>query len=111
MFLILLPILIFIHQAFAICSGFEVGIGNLVNLGSGINRCSSHHFLLLFTRNEMSIGNVYNSTCGVIDGLTTDLNPCTESIFGCSPTVVFDAYTNTFSGHGYVNFNVHVCYV
>ncbi|KAJ7892902.1 hypothetical protein B0H14DRAFT_960933 [Mycena olivaceomarginata] len=66
----------------AICPGFNFAIGNVIPQGNGINRW-----------------NVYDDSCNVVDGLTTNQNPCTEGIFGCSPPpVIFNRYTNTFSG-------------
>ncbi|KAF7326980.1 hypothetical protein MSAN_00495400 [Mycena sanguinolenta] len=66
----------------AICPGFNYGIGNVISEGNGINRW-----------------NVYDDSCNVVDGLTTNQNPCDEGIFGCSgPPVIFDQYTNSFNG-------------
>ncbi|KAJ6548833.1 hypothetical protein B0H19DRAFT_952868 [Mycena capillaripes] len=66
----------------AICPGFNFGIGNVIPEGNGVNRW-----------------NVYDDSCNVVDGLTTNQNPCTEGIFGCSPPpIIFDRYTNSFSG-------------
>ncbi|KAH6914742.1 hypothetical protein BKA70DRAFT_1256952 [Coprinopsis sp. MPI-PUGE-AT-0042] len=68
--------------AAAICPGFNFGIGNQQVLGNGISRWT-----------------VYNSGCAAVDGLTTNQNPCTQGIFGCSPPpIIFNRYTNTFSG-------------
>lgn len=51
------------------------------------------------TDTHMLEGNVYNDECAVVDGLTTNLNPCTVGTFGCSPPpIIFNEYTNTFSG-------------
>ncbi|KAJ7636511.1 hypothetical protein FB45DRAFT_828757 [Roridomyces roridus] len=69
-------------SANAICPGFNFGIGNQMSLGSGINRWD-----------------VYDDSCNVVDGLTTNQNPCDEGIFGCSPPpVIFNRYTSTFTG-------------
>ncbi|KAF8187546.1 hypothetical protein K438DRAFT_1595001 [Mycena galopus ATCC 62051] len=66
----------------AICPGFNYAIGNVIPEGNGINRW-----------------NVYDDSCNVVDGLTTNQNPCTEGIFGCSPPpVIFDQYTSSFTG-------------
>lgn len=74
-----------IGQAMAICPGFNFGIGNQQNLGNGISRWT-----------------VYDDSCNAVDGLTTTGNPCTEGIFGCSPPpIIFDEYTNTFTGLRY----------
>lgn len=44
-------------------------------------------------------GDVYNNTCNVVDGLTTNINPCTQGIFACSPPpIIFHGYTNTLTG-------------
>lgn len=49
-------------------------------------------------------GLVYDDSCNQVDGLTTNQNPCTEGIFGCSPPpIIFDQYTNTFTGLVYVH--------
>ncbi|KAJ7153304.1 hypothetical protein C8R46DRAFT_912582 [Mycena filopes] len=66
----------------AICPGFNYGIGNVIGEGNGINRW-----------------NVYDDSCNVVDGLTTNENPCTTHIFGCSPPpIIFNRYTNSFNG-------------
>ncbi|KAF7378412.1 hypothetical protein MSAN_00267800 [Mycena sanguinolenta] len=66
----------------AICPGFNYAIGNVIPEGNGVNRW-----------------NVYDDSCNVVDGLTTTQNPCTEGIFGCSPPpIIFDQYTNSFTG-------------
>ncbi|KAJ7817407.1 hypothetical protein B0H13DRAFT_1662722 [Mycena leptocephala] len=66
----------------AICPGFNFAIGNVIREGNGVNRW-----------------NVYDDSCNVVDGLNTNQNPCTEGIFGCSPPpIIFDRYTNSFSG-------------
>ncbi|KAL5115789.1 hypothetical protein ACEQ8H_006284 [Pleosporales sp. CAS-2024a] len=68
--------------ASAICPGFNFGIGNVQNLGNGINKWS-----------------VYDDSCKVVDSLTTNQNPCTSGMFGCSPAPIhFTSYKNTFSG-------------
>ncbi|KAF8187898.1 hypothetical protein K438DRAFT_1594834 [Mycena galopus ATCC 62051] len=69
----------------AICPGFNYAIGNVIPEGNDVNRW-----------------NVYDDSCNVVDGLTTNQNPCTEGIFGCSPPpVIFDQYTNSFTGLRY----------
>ena len=51
----------------------------------------------------LTLGNVYDNGCNVVDGLTTNQNPCTQGIFGCSPApIIFNRYTNTFTGTPYV---------
>ncbi|KAJ7099832.1 hypothetical protein C8R44DRAFT_810371 [Mycena epipterygia] len=79
---------VFISLAFkvgAICPGFNFAIGNVIRQGNGINRW-----------------NVYDDGCHVVDGLTTNQNPCTEGIFGCSPPpIIFNEYTNSFTGLRY----------
>ncbi|KAJ7479105.1 hypothetical protein FB451DRAFT_1131297 [Mycena latifolia] len=63
----------------AICPGFNFGIGN-----------------------QMDLGNVYDDRCNQVDGLTTNQNPCTQGIFGCSPPpIIFNEYTSTFTGLKY----------
>ncbi|KDR70437.1 hypothetical protein GALMADRAFT_76112 [Galerina marginata CBS 339.88] len=65
----------------AICGGFNFGIGNVRSLGGGVNRWD-----------------VFDDGCNVVDGLTTNQNPCSEGIFGCSPPpIIFNQYTNTFT--------------
>ncbi|EAU88932.1 hypothetical protein CC1G_10578 [Coprinopsis cinerea okayama7 len=72
----------FIASASAICPGFNYGVGNVRSLGNGFNRWD-----------------VYNSACEVVDGLTTNLNPCDTSTFGCTPPPIkFNRYTNSFDG-------------
>ncbi|KAF9256223.1 hypothetical protein L218DRAFT_911569 [Marasmius fiardii PR-910] len=74
-----------IGQVVAICPGFNYGIGNVQSLGGGVNRWT-----------------VYTDDCRAVDGLTTNQNPCTEGIFGCSPPpIIFNEYTNTFTGLRY----------
>ncbi|EAU89930.1 hypothetical protein CC1G_08412 [Coprinopsis cinerea okayama7 len=76
---VLLPM---ISSAIAICPGFNFGVGNVIPLGNGVNRW-----------------NVYNSNCDVVDGLTTNQNPCTSGTFGCTPPpILFNRYTNSFTG-------------
>ncbi|OAL56966.1 hypothetical protein IQ07DRAFT_582246 [Pyrenochaeta sp. DS3sAY3a] len=66
----------------AICPGFNYGIGNVQNLGNGINRWT-----------------IYDSGCRAVDSLTTNKNPCDSGTFGCSPPpIIFNRYTNTFTG-------------
>lgn len=68
--------------AAAICPGFNYGIGNQQILGNGVSRWT-----------------VYTANCDAVDGLTTNGNPCTKGIFGCSPApIIFNRYTNSFSG-------------
>ncbi|KAF2096501.1 hypothetical protein NA57DRAFT_58412 [Rhizodiscina lignyota] len=68
--------------AAAICPGFNYAIGNVVPEGNGVNRW-----------------NVYDDSCNVVDGLTTNRNPCEQGTFGCSPPpVLFNQYTNSFTG-------------
>ncbi|KAI0653514.1 hypothetical protein C8Q70DRAFT_927606 [Cubamyces menziesii] len=65
-----------------ICPGFNYAIGNQIVIGDGISRW-----------------NVYDHSCNAIDGLITEENPCDAGIFGCSPPpIIFDRYTNSFSG-------------
>ncbi|KAF9256641.1 hypothetical protein L218DRAFT_881271 [Marasmius fiardii PR-910] len=74
-----------IGQVMAICPGFNFGIGNLQDLGGGVNRWT-----------------VYDDNCIVVDGLVTSLNPCTQGIFGCSPPpLLFNEYTSTWTGLRY----------
>ncbi|KAJ7933349.1 hypothetical protein B0H13DRAFT_2507001, partial [Mycena leptocephala] len=71
--------------AHAICPGFNFAIGNVISLGEDVNRW-----------------NVYDSSCIVVDGLTTTKNPCTQGIFGCSPApIFFDHYTSSVTGLNY----------
>ncbi|KAJ6536932.1 hypothetical protein B0H19DRAFT_962767 [Mycena capillaripes] len=68
----------------AICPGFNFGIGNAIPQG------------------DVTRWKVYDDNCNVVDGTTTNQNPCTTGIFGCSgPPVIFDEYTSTFSGLQY----------
>ncbi|KAF9487588.1 hypothetical protein BDN71DRAFT_1360905, partial [Pleurotus eryngii] len=89
----------FVGTTVAICPGFNFGIGNLRVLGGGVNRCApptllSMAMLLLTFLHARG----YN-TCNVVDGLTTNINPCTQGIFACSPPpVIFNGYTNTLTG-------------
>ncbi|KAK7695045.1 hypothetical protein QCA50_002233 [Cerrena zonata] len=70
-----------VSNAVAICPGFNYGIGNVRSLGNGINRWD-----------------VYDDACNVVDGLTTNQNPCTQGIFSCTPApITFNGYTNTFT--------------
>ncbi|TFK68304.1 hypothetical protein BDN72DRAFT_898253 [Pluteus cervinus] len=78
----LLPLLALADVALSICPGFNYGIGNVQALGGGVNRWT-----------------IYDDTCSPVDSLTTNENPCTAGIFGCSPPpIIFNRYTNTFSG-------------
>jgi hypothetical protein len=68
--------------ASAICPGYNFGIGFQQQLGGGTNRWT-----------------VYDANCKAVDSLTTNKNPCDSRIFGCSPPpVIFNRYTNTFTG-------------
>jgi hypothetical protein len=92
------------YQAAAICPGFNYGIGNVQNLGNGVNRCKI--FLIRAFKNDWRlirryffVGSVYDDNCNQVDGLTTTKNPCTQGIFGCtSSPITFNRYTSTFSG-------------
>lgn len=54
------------------------------------------------------IGSVYDDSCNAVDGLLTNGNPCTDGIFGCSPPpILFDEYTNTFTGLRLVLESIH----
>ncbi|KIM47336.1 hypothetical protein M413DRAFT_16615 [Hebeloma cylindrosporum] len=76
-----LPLLL-VSSTLAICPGFNYGIGNVQSLGGG--------------------GTFYDDSCNVVDGLTTNNNPCNEGIFACSPPpIIFDEYTNSFTGLRY----------
>ncbi|KAJ7226987.1 hypothetical protein GGX14DRAFT_347968 [Mycena pura] len=103
----LIPLVVLIGisiTAHAVCPGFNSAIGNVIRLAEGVNRW-----------------NVYNSSCFVVDGLTTTMNPCTQGIFGCSPApIFFDQYTNAAAGLKYAcqrdpnsdlcgNDNISVC--
>ncbi|KAH6867445.1 hypothetical protein BKA70DRAFT_1494279 [Coprinopsis sp. MPI-PUGE-AT-0042] len=81
-FLTLLIVPLAASFAVAICPGFNYGIGNQQDLGNGVSRWT-----------------VYDTSCAAKDSLTTNLNPCTQGIFGCSPPpIIFNRYTNTFTG-------------
>ncbi len=90
----------------AICLGFNYGIGNVQPLGNGINRCklSSTQWYFVLAQNHLSAGNVYNDSCNIQDGLTTNQNLCTQpsGIFSCATcpddTITFVGYKNTFTG-------------
>jgi hypothetical protein len=90
------------YQAAAICPGFNYGIGNVQNLGNGVNRCKLFLIKLCKTLTVMAyffVGSVYDDSCNQVDGLTTTGNPCTQGIFGCTPPpITFNRYTSTFSG-------------
>ncbi|KAF7796576.1 hypothetical protein EIP86_007757 [Pleurotus ostreatoroseus] len=74
-----------VGQAFAICPGFNYGVGNQQNLGNGVSRWQ-----------------VYDDGCNPVDSLTTTGNPCTSGTFSCSPAPIhFTGYTNTFTGLHY----------
>ncbi|KAJ3561981.1 hypothetical protein NP233_g9856 [Leucocoprinus birnbaumii] len=66
----------------AICPGFNYGIGNVQDLGSGFKRWT-----------------VYDDSCKAVDSLTTTGNPCTSGgTFGCTPPpITFNWYKNTFT--------------
>ncbi|KAH9889471.1 hypothetical protein C8Q73DRAFT_159755 [Cubamyces lactineus] len=69
-------------QVSAVCPGFNYAIGNQQVIGDGISRWT-----------------VYDDSCNAVDGLLTNENPCDQGIFGCSPPpIIFDRYTNTFTG-------------
>ena len=51
-----------------------------------------------FDANVVFTGDVYDANCNVVDGLTTNQNPCTSGTFSCSPApITITGYTNTFS--------------
>ncbi|TFK60607.1 hypothetical protein BDN72DRAFT_507493 [Pluteus cervinus] len=82
--LTLLPLLALADVALSVCPGFNYAIGNVQDLGSGY-----------------SLWRVYDADCNAVDGLTTNLNPCTSrsGIFGCSPPpILFNRYKNTYTG-------------
>ncbi|GJE91285.1 hypothetical protein PsYK624_074340 [Phanerochaete sordida] len=84
-FFAVLSLAVAVSQVSAICPGFNYGIGNVMSEGGGVSRW-----------------NVYDDSCNVVDGLTTNENPCTQSIFGCTPPpVTFDSYKNSFNGLQY----------
>ncbi|KAG6848298.1 hypothetical protein H0H93_001431 [Arthromyces matolae] len=69
----------------AVCGGNKFAVGNVIALGSGVNRWD-----------------VYDNNCNIVDSLTTNLNPCTQGTFGCSPPpIYFNQYTNTFNKQTY----------
>ncbi|KIJ29368.1 hypothetical protein M422DRAFT_132947, partial [Sphaerobolus stellatus SS14] len=69
-----------------ICPGFDFGIGNVIHGGNGISRW-----------------NIYNNNCTIVDGLTTNENPCISGIFSCSPAPVhFTEYINTYNSRVYL---------
>ncbi|KAJ7639496.1 hypothetical protein FB45DRAFT_741344 [Roridomyces roridus] len=83
----LVSIALFAGRVAAICPGFNFGIGNAhpSSFGNGIN-----HW------------NVYNDNCDIVDGLTTNQNPCSQGIFGYSPAPIhFNEYTSTTTGLRY----------
>jgi hypothetical protein len=94
----------------AICPGFNFAIGNVIPQGqigdAQVNRCmslSARNFKLslevAYRIQFFPVGNVYDDSCNVVDGLTTTGNPCDEGIFGCTPPpILFDLYTSTFTG-------------
>ncbi|ESK87432.1 hypothetical protein Moror_11652 [Moniliophthora roreri MCA 2997] len=72
----------------SICYGFQFGIGNVIDIGGGFS-----HW------------NVYDNTCRVVDGLTTNENACSSQhgIFACSPEpIIFSGYTNMQTGVRYL---------
>ncbi|KAL4258206.1 hypothetical protein AB1N83_010423 [Pleurotus pulmonarius] len=74
-----------VGTATAICPGFDFGIGNSRAIGDGLSRWD-----------------VFDDGCNVVDGLTTNINPCNQVIFACSPPpLIFNGYTNTFTGWKY----------
>ncbi|KAJ7641985.1 hypothetical protein FB45DRAFT_988318 [Roridomyces roridus] len=77
-FTFMLSITLLASTVQAICPGFNYAVGQ----GNGINRWD-----------------VYDDSCNIVDSLTTNLNPCDQSTFGCSPPpIIFNRYTNTFTG-------------
>ncbi|KAF8340448.1 uncharacterized protein EI90DRAFT_2989707 [Cantharellus anzutake] len=71
----------------AICAGTVYGIGNVIGIGVGVNRW-----------------NIYDNNCKVVDGVTTDLNPCNQpsGIFACSGSpIYYYGYVNSFTGTKY----------
>ena len=98
---LILPLLL-VAPGLAICPGFNFGIGNLLPLGGGFNRCrwSSSIFKVASSISSLFVvGTVYDTSCNAIDSLTTNKNPCDQGIFGCSPPpVLFNEYTSTISG-------------
>lgn len=47
-------------------------------------------------------GDVYDTNCNVVDGLTTTLNVCNDGMFSCSPApITFTRYRNSFTGLTY----------
>ncbi|GJE91283.1 hypothetical protein PsYK624_074320 [Phanerochaete sordida] len=84
-FFAILSLAVAASQVAAVCPGFNFAIGNAIPEGNGVN-----HW------------NVYDDSCNVVDGLTTNQNPCDVGIFGCSPPpVLFNEYTNSFTGLRY----------
>jgi len=76
-----LPLLATTNVA-AVCANFKFAIGNVIGEGPIINRW-----------------NVYDNNCNIVDGLTTNENPCNVGIFGCSPSpIIFNQYVNTYTG-------------
>jgi hypothetical protein len=58
-------------------------------------------------RSDILTGNVYNGSCQIVDGLTTNQNPCTQpsGIFDCTPPpLMFGAYTSSDTGIKYTCF-------
>lgn len=83
--------------AAAICPGFNYGIGNAMAQGS-VTHCTSPQTFPHAPQLILS-GNVYDDSCNVVDGLTTNGNPCTSGTFGCTgPPVTFNSYKNSFNG-------------
>ncbi|KXN85144.1 hypothetical protein AN958_11634, partial [Leucoagaricus sp. SymC.cos] len=68
-----------------ICPGYNFSIGSIQNLGGGLKQWA-----------------VYDDNCNRVDGLITSKNPCTQKIFGCTPSpVTFNVYSSTFTGYIY----------
>ncbi|KAJ8074258.1 hypothetical protein PM082_012568 [Marasmius tenuissimus] len=86
--LLLFPISLALNsQVLAICPESKLGIGNVIRLKGQF---------------EVNRWNVYDKDCNIIDGLTTNNNPCTVGMFGCSPDpILFVRYTNSFDGSQY----------
>lgn len=102
-------VLAFANAAFAICPGYNYGVGNVISLGSGVSRCKHFASIYAFLNYEfwtLSLplgGFVYDANCNHVDSLTTTLNPCNSGTFTCTPPpITFNSYTNIFNGLKYV---------
>ncbi|KAJ8074242.1 hypothetical protein PM082_012551 [Marasmius tenuissimus] len=86
--LLLFPIFLSLNsQVLAVCPESELGIGNVIRLEGQF---------------EVYRWNVYDKDCKILDGLTTNNNPCTVGMFGCSPApILFVSYINSFNGRQY----------